>query len=662
MKTNKIYVVCSLLAFMVLAFGACQPDEYALGEMISENQLEYSITQNPDDPNMIFLESLTPGVTPLWITPMGRSTQLKDTLFIPFSGNYSFIYGVQSDGGFVQADTFKVTITTNNLMYVEDPLWEKLTGGVGNEKTWLLDLDENGVSKYFTSPLYFFGTDDNWDSNALYRDGKNSDFIKDLLGLEDSWNWSPSWKGNEWIMQAGDYGSMTFSLKGNAIVTVDNKMLGRVEIGTFFLDAEAKRLSMTDATPVHNPEHDPLVSSWGDVKVMLLTEDALQLGVIRDLSEEGEALLVYNYISKEYAQNWVPADEQEPEPPYDGDANIDLTTTTTKQWRLSLTNPYNWTSLDGTFLNDFTSPEDYQNSGWAPYDAALIENITLKMSKIDATSGDYEFTDGEGNQIAGAYEIDEDNNIVFDQSISFSLSGWVTFATTENNRLRVLRVEKNSIGAVTGIWIGQRSTEKDEYMAYHFEPYAEGGETVDPTTVITEMLCAKTWKIDSQRSYNKSTSWGAEQGPVIFSDYSTWSWNPLPGEHYAAGEAEVDYGTMKFETDGTVKVFQRKRIYTYTDETTETTAVREGIPVEGDVLETDETVELSGTWSLDGEANTITLSVGILHPWTCDYAVADWGAIDIYRIEEDALLLQVTRSAELSGEDEMPITYIYVPE
>ncbi|WP_010422598.1 hypothetical protein [Anaerophaga thermohalophila] len=55
------------------------------------------------------------------------------------------------------------------------------------------------------------------------------------------------------------------------------------------------------------------------------------------------------------------------------------------------------------------------------------------------------------------------------------------------------------------------------------------------------------------------------------------------------------------------------------------------------------------------------MSVGILHPWTCDYAVADWGAIDIYRIESDALLLQVTRSAELSGEDEMPMTYIYVP-
>lgn len=482
MKTNKLNIVFSLLAFMALAFTACQPEDYTMGEMISKNQLEYSITQNPDDPNMLLLESLTPGVTPLWITPMGRSTRIKDTVLIPFAGDYNFIYGVQSEGGFVQADTFKLSITTNNLMYVQDPLWEKLTGGVGKEKTWLLDLDENGVSKYFNGPLYFYGTDDSWESMALYKNGKDADAVKEALGIEDTWYWESSWKGNEWMMQAGDYGSMTFSLKGNATVTVDNKMLGRQEEGTFFLDAEAKRLTMTDATPVHNPEHDPLVSSWGDIKVMSLTEDAMQLAVLRDQSEEGEALLVYNYISQEYADNWVPSDEPEPEPPYDGEANVDLTTTTTKQWRLSLTNPYDWTNLEGTFLNGFTSPEDYENSGWAPYDVSLIENITLTMSKTGATTGNYIFTDGEGNQIEGSYEIDENNNIIFDQYISFTISGWVTLSTTEDNMLRVLKAEKNNTGAVIGIWLGQRSSEKDEYTAFHFEPFTEG-EAEDPAAV-----------------------------------------------------------------------------------------------------------------------------------------------------------------------------------
>lgn len=56
----------------------------------------------------------------------------------------------------------------------------------------------------------------------------------------DVWNWQPDWKGNSWLMAAGDYGSMTFSLKGNAVITVDHKMLGRQESGTFFLDAAAK--------------------------------------------------------------------------------------------------------------------------------------------------------------------------------------------------------------------------------------------------------------------------------------------------------------------------------------------------------------------------------------------------------------------------------------
>lgn len=100
-------------------------------------------------------------------------------------------------------------------------------------KTWLLDLDADGVSKYFAGPLYFYGTDDSWESMALYKSGKSSEEIKTLLGIEDTWNWEPDWKGNTWLMPEGDYGTMTFGLKGNATVVVDHKMLDRVDHGTF---------------------------------------------------------------------------------------------------------------------------------------------------------------------------------------------------------------------------------------------------------------------------------------------------------------------------------------------------------------------------------------------------------------------------------------------
>jgi len=41
---------------------------------------------------------------------------------------------------------------------VDNILWTLLSGGVDKEKTWYLDLDAEGVSRYFAGPLYFYGT------------------------------------------------------------------------------------------------------------------------------------------------------------------------------------------------------------------------------------------------------------------------------------------------------------------------------------------------------------------------------------------------------------------------------------------------------------------------------------------------------------------------
>ena len=219
---------------LILAMFACQPDEFNLGGVLSKSDLEYSITQDATDPNMVILESLTPGVTPLWVTPMGRSTRVKDTLRFPFAGDYEFIYGVESAGGLVQADAFQLNITTNNFDYVTNPLWTMLTGGVGQSKTWVLDLfpkDEAPTyAKYFVGPLYFYGTDDSW---ATVTEGQTVE--------GDSWNWKADWAGNgSWLFGSEtqlDYGTMTFDLIGGAHLTVDHKILGRQESGTFMLDA-----------------------------------------------------------------------------------------------------------------------------------------------------------------------------------------------------------------------------------------------------------------------------------------------------------------------------------------------------------------------------------------------------------------------------------------
>ncbi|HHU57842.1 MAG TPA: hypothetical protein GXZ39_06070, partial [Bacteroidales bacterium] len=80
-----------------------------------------------------------------------------------------------------------------------------------------------------------------------------------------------------------------------------------------------------------------------------------------------------------------------------------------------------------------------------------------------------------------------------------------------------------------------------------------------------------------------------------------------------------------------------------------------------DVLASEEVETLNGTWAFDFERMSLTLSVGMLHPWTADYAVADWGEIQVVKAENNVLFLSALRSAELSGEDEFPILYVFVP-
>lgn len=537
MKTHRLNILMSLLGAMIgLFLSACQPDKYELGEIIPKEELKFSIFQDAEDPNMVILISETPGMTPLWITPMGRSTRVQDTVRIPFEGEYNFIYGVQSAGGFVQADTFKLVITTNNLNYVNDPLWTLLTGGVGNEKTWLLDLDADGVSKYFAGPLYFYGTDDSWESMALYKSGKSSEEIKTLLGIEDTWNWEPDWKGNTWLMPEGDYGTMTFGLKGNATVVVDHKMLDRVDHGTFFLDAVNKTLRMTDASPLHDSGRDGQVVDWGNLKLMSLTENTMQLAALRDpvLSGEGACLLVYNYISKEYADNWEPSEQPEPEPqlPEGWKEDVSQIVLKTITWKLSDQNPLDWCSLDGSRMNGWNSLEDYPDWLGTP-DPSVYEGFSLTLNSEENT---VVYVAPEGTTQEGTYTLDDKGIYTFHGiSPDFTIVGWVKFNLSADNQLRIMSIEKDAMGNVTGMWLGAKDPDKPEYMAYHLVPTI-GGSTTDPIEQ-TRKAMVKALTGNGTRIFKPDVNWFVDwvSGPPKFTggwtssatfgtDYTSNSW------------------------------------------------------------------------------------------------------------------------------------------
>lgn len=433
--------------------------------------IAFKVEHDADNPNIVYLTSLMDNrYTPLWDHPQGRSQDQKVTLRIPFEGTYEVKFGVQTRGGIVFGEPVTFTIDDFYAGFVDHELWTLLSGGVGNEKTWYLDLDEDAVSRYFLGPLYFYGTDDSWQT---VTEGQTVE--------GDSWNWLPDYPGNSWLMEAGDYGSMTFSLTDGAKVIVNHNMIASrgVEQGLYMIDTDNYTMRMNDATPLHDAGRDGQVIDWGNIRIMSLTEDYMQLGVLRDeaLSGEGPALLVYNFISQDYKDNWVSRNQTDPEPPYDGNANDDLTTSTTtsKRWILSINTPYNWASLAGELLNQWSSPSDYLSTGWAPYEESLIRNISLTMDKIGDNSGNYVLTDGAGTRISGAYQTDDKSNIIFDKSISFAVSGEITLSTTSERALRIINVERDALGNISGMWLGKRDADKPEYQVYKFEPVAGDG-------------------------------------------------------------------------------------------------------------------------------------------------------------------------------------------
>jgi len=253
-----------------LLFSACMKQKYELGPLAAKSTLSFSITPSSANPNDIVLKSSTPNVTPVWITPFGQSERVQDTVNIPFPGTYKFVYGVESAGGFVQADSTTVTINTLDSTAVSTPAWTNLTGGYGKSKTWVLDITPTGTSKLFNGPIYFGGT---------------------------GWEWDAGWAS--WICPLGDYGSMTFDLKGDANFSSNNKLVPALgsATGKFMLYTNTNQLATFGAQLLQDPTQGPKIISWNSkMAIKSLTADGLEIIALNSAS----AWCIYNYVSLDY--------------------------------------------------------------------------------------------------------------------------------------------------------------------------------------------------------------------------------------------------------------------------------------------------------------------------------------------------------------------------
>lgn len=495
---HYIKIFASLFIF-TLIFAACSPEDFALGmkDVKPEDLVEgiaYKIEHDASNPNIIYLTSLMGNkYTPLWNHPQGRSQEQKITLKIPFSGNYEVQFGVETRGGIVWGPVTAFNVKDMYAGFISDPLWTLISGGADNEKTWYLDLDENQISRYFAGPLYFYGTYDSWD--------QVTNGIKAPEGA-DSWNWNPDYKGNSWLMNAADFGSMTFSLKGAATVTVNHKTIPArgTEVGKYMLDVENHTMRTQDATILHDIDRDHVVADWGNIKIMSLTENTMQLAVLRDpaLSGEGACLLVYNFISKEYKDNWTPGEVVEPEPqlPDNWQSDVSQTVSTTIKWVLSPETPFNWAQLDGTLMNaDWTSVSNYPD--WTGFNAAVPDTYQKFSLTMNSSNKSVTYTAPDGTATKGTYTLDEKGYYTFTGvTPKFTICSWVELKTSAENQWRITKIEKDAAGNVTGMWVGVRDPAKPEYMVYHLIPQIGGGGAADPLAAWKNALIGKTFTPD----------------------------------------------------------------------------------------------------------------------------------------------------------------------
>lgn len=440
-KFKILYVFLGLALF----FSACTPQDYELGALVDKSALKFSITQDATDPNMVILKSLTPGVTPQWITPLGRSTRVQDTVKIAFPGTYKFIYGVESAGGLVQADTITMNIATSNLSYVNDRLWTNLTGGVGNQKTWRLDYGSYGLN---AGPLTYCAPLTSW---TEWQAGTAT------IG------WAPSWKDNTWIIPAADQASrMTFSLKGGAFMTTHKVGEGVDESGTFMLNSSNHTLTTTNATILRSSSFIASATNWNTNLVILsLTANQLMVGV-RRTNSEGDYLFVWNFVSDDYANSYQPPVVAYAEPIKTSFTQADLVGT----WKYNLIGQ-NWISWE---VKGSGTGGSQENSWFTRAD--MITTLTgwggSASTFTNADANTYVFNaDGSCNLngIANTYSVNS-GSITFGTPLTGTEWSLVYIALTGSN-INVLNITTVGTKPYTssGIWIGQRNGTKNEDQA-----------------------------------------------------------------------------------------------------------------------------------------------------------------------------------------------------
>jgi len=492
MKHLKFLLALALGA-SAIGFTSCNKDDGNNSGTITYGD-DFTVTVNGND--VILKSKMDTSVTVQWTIFAGdveiRSSQAIDTVQINGAGTYTVKLGgnVGIGGDFVYSDLHSFTIASNNAAAYSDPLWTLLCGGFGHSKTYMLDVDNNGVSHYNVGPLTFAGTDDAWytltsGETAIDYNGN---------GALDSWNWGPKYADATWMFglpgastdnPQDDFGTMTFSLENGipTVTTVHKTIPARgTETSYFSMDAVKHTMKIYDASPLHDINRDGVVIDWGQLLITKADGTGLSLAALRDptLSGEGACLLMYNYCEKQYYIDHTPVPLVF-DPENDGTPTLAVAAATglTGTWKINVETPFNWAyartvdaHVPGENMNAWTTLTDYLNTSWTGYTQAIHDSInTNNTTLIFGASNSVSVKYGTAAAVTGTYALDATGTIITFTGVTPSFKiGTQTITTspvasaTSTNQMRITAL------TATGLTLGQRNTTpgKNEYAVVLF--------------------------------------------------------------------------------------------------------------------------------------------------------------------------------------------------
>lgn len=494
MKTKNI--IFTALLFLSAIMTGCSPDEFSLGgQTVSPDDLAegvaFTIEHDANNPNIIYLKSLMGAkYTVLWEHPQGRSQEPEVTLKMPFAGTYTVKFGVETSAGVVFGEPVEFTISDFCADFISGTVWEYIAGGAGGSKTWVYD---NGQYGYGTGEFTYGSPDDNPDlCRKLYYNIASGESL-----------FVPNWDPGVNHTSANFASTMTFDLVGRAGYSYYNGDTGETQEGIFNLNEDLLTLTLVDADLMHPDGWTERRDTWRqNMQIVEIDENHMRVAYTRiPGSWGGEWIEVFNYVTKEWADNYQPTVDNtiHLKHQYKCNACGKLTFSNNAQCQSCWSDDV---TLNRTF-NDYFEPFNQLTTTYMFADTEPIAWNTLNGSAIGRSAEDYgqidlsdvifkfnsstkslELTDPSGNATTLTYSLDDNGKMTF----SGTSLPWFNVAANSDlkfgnkkNELQVINYDVDPLtGDITDIYIGSKQYDAQgnayEYLTYHITKFVAGGQ------------------------------------------------------------------------------------------------------------------------------------------------------------------------------------------